>query len=71
MAAYKAGGLNTLKDTLRVDGKCVVQHLVLKDRSTGVEWEIYIDNGRVVAEPWDVAERREYRLGSLLNDLDG
>jgi hypothetical protein len=55
-------------DAIRADGKCVLGNLVLHDRKTGKEWEIYIDDGKIYAEPWDKDERRDHRIEKVLGE---
>jgi hypothetical protein len=55
-------------DTIRAEGKCVLGNLVLHDRKTGKEWEIFIEDGVIYAEPWDKDERRDHRIEKVLGE---
>ena len=57
-----------LPDAIRAEGKCVLGNLVLHDRKTGKEWEIYIEDGKIYAEPCDKDERRDHRIEKLLGE---
>ena len=62
------GAFNGQPDTIRAEGKCVLGNLVLHDRKTGKEWEIYIEDGKIYAEPWDKDERRDHRIEKVLGE---
>lgn len=53
-------------DTIRAEGKCVLGNLVLRDTKTNKEWEIFIEDGVIYAEPWDKDERRDHRIEKVL-----
>jgi hypothetical protein len=46
----------------------VLGNLVLHDRKTGKEWEIYIEDGKIYAEPWDKDERRDHMIEKVLGE---
>jgi hypothetical protein len=54
--------------TIKGEGKCVLGNLVLADRKTGKEWEIYIEDGKIYTEPWDKDERRDHRIEKVLGE---
>jgi hypothetical protein len=54
--------------TIKAEGKCVLGNLVLADRKTGKEWEIYIEDGKIYTEPWDKDERRDHRIEKVLGE---
>lgn len=55
-------------NSIEANGKCVLGNLVLKDRKTNTEWEIYIEDGVIYAEPWEKDERREHRIKKVLGE---
>lgn len=55
-------------NTIEANGKCVLGNLVLKDRKTNTEWEIYIEDGVIYAEPWEKDERRDHRIKKVLGE---
>lgn len=59
---------NIQPDAIVANGKCVLGNLVLHDRKTGKEWEIFIEDGVIYAEPWDKDERRDHRIGKVLGE---
>jgi hypothetical protein len=59
---------NKPENLIYADGKCLLGNLVLVDRKTGKEWEIYIDDGKIYAEPWDKDERRDHRIEKVLGE---
>ena len=59
---------NTPENLIYADGKCLLGNLVLFDRKTGKEWEIYIEDGKIYAEPWDKDERRDHRIEKVLGE---
>lgn len=44
------------------------KRLVLEDEDTGMEWEIRIKNGKLIAEPLDPVDKRNHKINKVIND---
>lgn len=49
------------------DGYCVIDKLALLDEKSGKKWVIKISDGELIIEPVDVDEKRDFRIGKLLD----
>ena len=50
------------------DGNTVIKNLVLLDEKTGNKWSLKVSDGQLIVEPWELEDKREYKLEKILND---
>ena len=53
--------------TTTIEGVTRLGRFVLTDQTTGKEWEISIHNGKIIAEPFEKDEKREYRIYQIID----
>jgi len=56
--------------TADIDGVARMDRLVLVDQKTGVEWELSISDGRISIEPYELVEKRDFRINKIIEDVD-
>jgi hypothetical protein len=49
-----------------IEGTTRLDRLVLLDQVSGVEWEISIHNGKILVEPYDLDDKRDFRLSKVI-----
>lgn len=47
-------------------GYTVIEKLVLKDEKTGNKWSIKILDGELIVEPFELIDKRQYKLNKIL-----
>jgi hypothetical protein len=52
--------------TADIDGVARMDRLVLVDQKTGFEWELSIHDGNIVIEPYDLVEKRDFRINKII-----
>lgn len=52
--------------TADIDGVARMERLVLVDQKTGFEWELSIYDGNIVIEPYDLVEKRDFRIEKII-----
>lgn len=52
--------------TADIDGVARMERLVLVDQKTGFEWELSIYDGNIVIEPYELVEKRDFRIGKII-----
>ena len=51
--------------TADIDGVARMDRLVLVDQKTGFEWELSIRGGNMVIEPYELVEKRDFRIDKI------
>jgi hypothetical protein len=49
-----------------IDGIGRMDRLVLVDQKTGIEWELSISDGNILIEPYDLVEKRDFRINKVI-----
>lgn len=49
------------------DGYCVIDKLALLDEKTGKKWSIRVSDGELIIEPVDIDEKRDFKIGKVLD----
>ena len=52
--------------TADIDGVARIERLVLVDQKTGFEWELSIYDGNMVIEPYELVEKRDFRIEKII-----
>ena len=52
--------------TADIDGVARMDRLVLVDQKTGFEWELSIHDGNMVIEPYELVEKRDFRIDKII-----
>jgi hypothetical protein len=52
--------------TADIDGVARMDRLVLVDQKTGFEWELSIHDGNMVIEPYELVEKRNFRIEKII-----
>lgn len=52
--------------TADIDGVARMDRLVLVDQKTGFEWELSIHDGNMVIEPYELVEKRDFRIEKII-----
>lgn len=52
--------------TADIDGVARMDRLVLVDQKTGFEWELSIHDGNMVIEPYELVEKRDFRIKKII-----
>jgi hypothetical protein len=52
--------------TADIDGVARMDRLVLVDQKTGFEWELSIYDGNMVIEPYELVEKRDFRIEKII-----
>jgi len=52
--------------TADIDGVARIDRLVLVDQKTGIEWELSIHDGNMVIEPYELVEKRNFRIEKII-----
>jgi len=52
--------------TADIDGVARMDRLVLVDQKTGFEWELSILDGNIVIEPYELVEKRDFRIDKII-----
>jgi hypothetical protein len=52
--------------TADIDGVARMDRLVLVDQKTGFEWELSIHDGNIVIEPYELVEKRDFRIEKII-----
>jgi hypothetical protein len=52
--------------TADIDGVARMERLVLVDQKTGFEWELSIYDGNMVIEPYELVEKRDFRIEKII-----
>ena len=50
------------------DGITRMERLVLIDQKTGFEWELSISDGNILIEPYELIEKRDFRINKIIDD---
>ena len=56
--------------TADIEGITRMDRLVLVDQKTGVEWELSISDGNISREPYELIEKRDFRINKVMEDGD-
>lgn len=56
--------------TADIEGITRMDRLVLVDQKTGVEWELSISDGNISIEPYELIEKRDFRINKVMEDGD-
>ena len=56
--------------TADIEGITRMDRLVLVDQKTGVEWELSISGGNISIEPYELVERRDFRINKIVENAD-
>ena len=54
--------------TVGPDGYCVINKLALVDDITGNKWEVRVSNGEIIVEPFEIEDKREFRINKVLKN---
>ena len=49
-----------------IDGVTRLDRLVLVDQKTSNDWELRIEDGKIILEPYDISDKRNLKLISIL-----
>lgn len=52
--------------TADIDGVARMYRLVLVDQKTGFEWELSIHDGNMIIEPYELVEKRDYKINKII-----
>lgn len=52
--------------TADIEGITRMDRLVLVDQKTGVEWELSISDGNISIEPYELIEKRDFRINKVM-----
>ena len=52
--------------TADIDGVARMDSLVLVDQKTGFEWELSIHDGNIVIEPYELVDKRDFRIEKII-----
>ena len=52
--------------SIDIDGIGRMDRLVLVDQKTGIEWELSISDGNILIEPYDLVEKRDFRINKVI-----
>ena len=52
--------------TADIDGVARMDRLVLVDQKTGFEWELSIHDGNMVIEPYELVDKRDFRIDKII-----
>ena len=52
--------------TADIDGVARMDRLVLVDQKNGFEWELSIHDGNIVIEPYELVEKRNFRIEKII-----
>lgn len=50
------------------EGISRMDRLVLVDQKDGKEWELSISDGKLVVEPYEKDEKRDFRINKVINE---
>ena len=53
-----------------IDGVARMDRLVLVDQKTGLEWELSISDGNILIEPYELIEKRDFRINKVIENGD-
>ena len=56
----------TTELTADIEGITRMDRLVLVDQKTGFEWELSIHDGNMVIEPYELVEKRDFRINKII-----
>ena len=56
--------------TVDSDGNTTIEKLILKDEKTGRNWQLKINDGKLIVEPLDIIDKREWKIEKVLNEND-
>jgi hypothetical protein len=56
--------------TADIEGITRMDRLVLIDQRTGVEWELSISDGSISIEPYELIEKRDFRINKVIENGD-
>ena len=56
--------------TADIEGITRMDRMILVDQKTGVEWELSISDGNISIEPYELIEKRDFRINKVLEDGD-
>ena len=56
--------------TADIEGITRMDRMILVDQKTGVEWELSISDGNVLIEPYELIEKRDFRINKVIEDGD-
>ena len=54
--------------TVDPDGLVVIPSLALIDEKTGNKWLIKVKDGKLIIEPVEIEDKRDYKIKSILDD---
>ena len=56
--------------TADFDGISRMDRLILIDQKTGVEWELSISDGNISIEPYELINKRDFRINKVIENGD-
>lgn len=56
--------------TADIEGITRMDRMILVDQKTGVEWELSISDGNVLIEPYELIEKRDFRINKVIENGD-
>ena len=56
--------------TADIEGITRMDRMILVDQKTGVEWELSISDGNISIEPYELIEKRDFRINKVMEDGD-
>jgi len=51
-----------------IEGATRLERLILVDQKTGEDWEVVLYDGKLHIEPFDKAEKRDFRICKIYED---
>jgi hypothetical protein len=66
---YDNGVINPTYDmSADIEGVTRVERLVILDQKDGKEWELVIHDGKLIVEPYEKDEKRDFRIGKVIDE---
>lgn len=56
--------------TADIEGITRMDRMILVDQKTGVEWELSISDGNISIEPYELIEKRDFRINKVIENGD-
>lgn len=56
--------------TADIEGITRMDRMILVDQKTGVEWELSISDGNILIEPYELIEKRDFRINKVIENGD-
>ena len=62
--------VNISELTADIEGIIRMDRMILVDQKTGLEWELSISDGNISIEPYELIEKRDFRINKVMEDGD-